>query len=230
MQLAAHPELRGQQEVVLLGLAPVDHPHRLDSGAAVLLGYLDLHAILEQPVDLQVGVHRQQLGAVSGQLLDGLLQSIGGQLGVELLQGHPQPRHQHHLLLGLPSLARYRTRPLPVEIGSVPAQISEQLDGGLLDQGILGVGISGGWRGRHAASTSLSSGMGMSDTSISPETSLGSSRSRWARRLAFLCCKLSIRLKIGLIASSKRDATALSGATTFSNLKVSLIIVSNTAP
>src|SRR5690554_3569336 len=186
MQLTPYPELRDQQEVVLLGLVPVDHPHRLDSGATVLLGYLVLHAILEQPVDLQVGVNREQLGTVAGQLLDGLLQGIGGQLGVELLQGHSQPGNQHHILLCLPSLARYRTRPLSVEIGSVPAQISEQLDGGLLDQGILRVGISGGWRGCHAASTSLSSGMGTSDTSISPETSLGRSRSRWARRLVFL--------------------------------------------
>ena len=50
VHIARHPHLRGQQEVVIAGRGPVDHPQRLDAVRAGVVQHLDLDAVFQQTV------------------------------------------------------------------------------------------------------------------------------------------------------------------------------------
>ena len=71
VHLAGDPQLRGKKEVVLGGFAPVDDADRFRALAAVVGADLHLHAVLQQVVDLAVGVGGAHRRAVACQLFDG---------------------------------------------------------------------------------------------------------------------------------------------------------------
>src|SRR5690606_14521268 len=106
----------------------------------------------------------------------------------------------------------------------------QQLDGRLFDQRVLGVGGTGGGRGCHAADSILRSGSGKSEASSSPETSLGSRRSRWARRLVFLVWRFFSISRMGVTASENLFINPLLGITKVVSATFSLLIFCCAAP
>ena len=139
VHVASHPHLRGQEELIVGRRGPVDHPQGLDAVPAVGVGHLDLHAVLQQPVKVAVGVDGDLLGAVLRELLDGLRVGVGRQIGVERHQRRAQAAGQDDLGLALAPLAALRAEGFRVEVGVGPAQGFQQADGRLLDQHPLAV-------------------------------------------------------------------------------------------
>ena len=83
VERAGDAELADQQEVVVLGLLPVDHAQALGLLAAVLaVGHGDRDAVLEQPIDLAVRRLQAHRRAVAGQLVDGGVDRLGRQRGL----------------------------------------------------------------------------------------------------------------------------------------------------
>ena len=105
VHVAGHPDLRGEEEVVVGRRGPVDHAQGLDAVPAVLVGHLHLHAVLQQPVEVAVGVDGDLLGAVLRELLDGLCVGVGRQAGVQRLQRRAQAAGQDDLGFALAPLA-----------------------------------------------------------------------------------------------------------------------------
>ena len=70
------PKLRGQEEVVVLRLVPVDHPQRFVGLVAFIVLEADPHAVLEQLVDFPVCLGQAHGTAVFGQFLDGQTGSL----------------------------------------------------------------------------------------------------------------------------------------------------------
>ncbi len=102
VERAGDAELADQQEVVVLRVLPVDHAQPLGLLPAVLaVGHGDRDAVLEQPVDLAVGRLQAHRRAVAAQFIDGDVDRLGRQRGIELLQRGAQALDQHHLALGL---------------------------------------------------------------------------------------------------------------------------------
>ena len=87
-------------------LVPVDHHDRLDRLAAVFLGDLHFHAVLQQFIDFLVGVDREQPGAITRELFDGLIDGVGWEGGIEPLECGAESALQHHVLLSQTALAR----------------------------------------------------------------------------------------------------------------------------
>ena len=76
VHLAGDPELRGEEEIVVARVVPIDHPHRLDDLDALVVAVNDPHAFLEQPVDLAVGLDQGDGRAVAGQLIGRQAQDV----------------------------------------------------------------------------------------------------------------------------------------------------------
>ena len=76
VHLAGDPELRGEEEVVVLRLVPVDDADGLGDLLAFRAANGDPDAVLQQLVDLPVGVGGAQGAAIAGQLLDGLFDGL----------------------------------------------------------------------------------------------------------------------------------------------------------
>ncbi len=92
IQLACHPELRGQQEIIVLRQLPIDHPHHLHPLTAVLrIGKLHLHALLQQLVDLPVRLCQAQRRAIPAQLLHRSLDRLHRQIRIQPLERRLQP-------------------------------------------------------------------------------------------------------------------------------------------
>ena len=92
VEVAGHPQLRGQEEVVAQGLLPVDDAQGRDLLLARVVLHQHAHAFLEQAIDLAVGLGPAHDAAILGQLLDGLVVGVSGQSRVELLQRRTQAR------------------------------------------------------------------------------------------------------------------------------------------
>jgi len=142
VDLALDPELLGDEEVVAFGVVPVDDAE----GDVTLLvvvagrGDLELHALLEQAVDVAVGVREAHRGAVAGDLLDGLVNGVGGSRGVELGERCAEAADEDGLTAGLAAEGAVVAEGLVVDVGGLPAHRLEEVEGGLFD-----VGFVGGW-------------------------------------------------------------------------------------
>ena len=127
VQLTRDPELRRQEEAVVLRRIPVNNPNPLASlfvrsffsrspllpccpaplhpcsrfpprsPAPLLLCRPDLHPILQQPIDLLVRCRRTHPAAIASELLDRLRDRLGRRLRVQLLQRRPEPPDQDNL-------------------------------------------------------------------------------------------------------------------------------------
>ena len=214
VHLAVYPDLRGEEEIVALALAPGDHPDRHVLLAATLVPSLDLHPVLDQAVEVLVGRHIRHCRTVAGQLLDRGVERIGGKARVEPLQCRPQTGQQDNLLV---AVARQRAARAPDHIERVahlPAELSEKLDRRPLDQRVLGE--TEAIRAERSTHQSAASGIGssnMAETSISPEISLGSRRSRVVRRFWFFASSTNLRSYVGRSTSSKRSRNDSGGST-----------------
>ena len=103
----------------------------------------------------------------------------GGDAGVQLREGRTKPPFENDLLGCLPPKSRVSAKGFVVAVGDFPAEVFEQTNRVGFERA-FGVWVEVGhtvW-----ATASLRS----SSTLISPETSLGRSRSRVFRRLTFL--------------------------------------------
>lgn len=150
VDLAGDPELRGEEEVVAVGVIPVNDAHGLDRLVAVVRMPAHLDAVAQQVVDLAVRRHWAERAAVAAQLRDGQSQRRGRQVGIEPRQRRGQPRAQHHLGRGLAAqVGAIRPRGgrgdravniaenLIEAVGGLPAQLPEKGDGGTFDQGVF---------------------------------------------------------------------------------------------
>jgi hypothetical protein len=147
VERTGHAELAHQQEVVAGWVGPVDYAQALGLLAAVHhVGHGDGDAVLQQRVNLPVGGRQAHRRAVAGEFVDGAAQSLGGDAGVKALQRRAEAAGQHHLAFGL-SAERGRGPASPEGLvlrrHRLPAQRSEQPDGGLLDELVFGVGVGG---------------------------------------------------------------------------------------
>ncbi len=97
---------------------------------------------------------------------------------------------------------------LMIDVSGLPAERPKQLDGRLLDEGVLTV-LSAEGEGHAACPTSIV----RSETSTSPEINFGRSKSRVSRRTAHCRVRFSTAASIGLQSASKRSITAESGQT-----------------
>src|SRR5258708_19756285 len=99
MDGASHPQLRDQQKVIIGGGLPVDHMHRLNSLSTLHIAYVNSHTILEQQVDLSIGVDKAEDVTGSGQLFDSEVESFFQETRIKPFQGATQARNHHDLKL-----------------------------------------------------------------------------------------------------------------------------------
>jgi len=116
----------------------------------MLVRHFYLHAVLQQPVDIAVGVDGDLPGAVLCDLLDGLSVCVGRRAGVQPLQRSAQPARQDDLRFTLARLGAQRTKGFGVQVLEAPAQRGQQVDGWHLDQRQFAV-AGGDLTGREAA-------------------------------------------------------------------------------
>ncbi len=139
VHIARDPELRDEQEVVVGGGVPVDEADGLVALVAAGIAHPDDDVVFEQAVDLAVSGGGTHGGAVAGDLLDSQLQRVGGDAGVELRQRGAQMSDQDYLALGLAAKRAALAEGLAEGVDMWPAELFEQGDGGLLDEGVFAV-------------------------------------------------------------------------------------------
>ncbi len=218
VHLAMHPDLRGQEEVVVFRVAPVDHADGHILLAPALVPRLDLHPVLDQAVDVLVGGDVGKRRAVPGQLLDRGLQGVGRQTRVQPLQRRTQTREQHDLMVALARKRAARAPDRVERVAHLPAERPEKLDRRLLDQRVLGEAEA--IRAERRAHQSAASAIGSSDsaeTSISPEISFGSSRSRVDAQIRILRSQKQISVATMGLKLSSNWKTICSAGTTIGN-------------
>ena len=94
--------LAHEQEIIRRRILPIHHPHPRDFLPALFaVGHRHLHPVLEQRVNLAVRRHQAHRRAVARQLIHGHRDGLRRQRGIQRLQRHAQPRHQHRLALRL---------------------------------------------------------------------------------------------------------------------------------
>jgi len=130
VHLPRHPHLLGKEEVVVLRGVPVDDRklHRLR--VAFVVGDFYLHPIPQQVVEGLVGIDRYLLGAVLGQLLDGLFIGRGWVAGIDALQCLAKSTHEDDLGGRLAAFRTIRPEGLVVEVRRLPAKGCETVDRG----------------------------------------------------------------------------------------------------
>ena len=132
VQVAGDPQLLRHQKIVVRRVLPVHDADDLQALAARVVLEGDLDAVLEQRVDLTVGLDGRQRAAAAGELLGGQRQRFGRQVGVEPRQRRPQAREEHHLpavlaaQVGAAECGLCGVEDLVVGIHRLPAQCAEE--------------------------------------------------------------------------------------------------------
>ena len=155
VEAADDAELADQQKVVLLRVFPIHHAqphHRLPSppgggagGEGLAIGNGDREAILEQPVDLAIGRLEAHRRTVAGDFVDGGLDRLGGQAGIEPGERGAQAVRQHDLALSLAAERGAGAEGLLHGRHRLPSERRKEPNGGLLDELVFGVGIKHGY-------------------------------------------------------------------------------------
>jgi hypothetical protein len=145
VEIALYPELAHGEKVVVGRLVEVEDPQAALDQLTLLAAERNLDPVLEQGVLVAVGGDQALGGAVLNNLTDSFAVGVGGQPGVELHELELEVAREHHL-----SVRGQAERPLGAEgflvVGEnrLPAEPIAQVVGrGLLDQGVLGIGVSG---------------------------------------------------------------------------------------
>ena len=143
VERAGHAELADQQKVVARRVLPIHHAQALGLLAALRgVGHRYRDAFFQQRVDLAVGRLQAHGRAVAAELVDGGLDRLGRQAGVEGGERRAQARHQHHLALGLaPQAGAAGAEGLVQRHGRLPAQRGKELHSRLLDELVFGPGV-----------------------------------------------------------------------------------------
>lgn len=134
--LPLDPELLGEEEVVRLRVVPVD-----DADAALRLAVVvvagragaDDEAVLEEGVELAVGLDEAHGRAVAGELVHGLVERLGRDSRVELREGRAEAAPEDDLAPVLAAEGAAVAVGLLVHVRRGPAHRREELHGGLLD-------------------------------------------------------------------------------------------------
>ena len=112
IQRPRHPELRGQQEIIVLRHLPIDHRHHLHPLPAILLvREFHRHPAFQQLGDLPVRLHQAQRRPVPRKLLHRPINRLLRQIRIQRKQRRPQPSRQNHLPLPLPPKITHPTLP-----------------------------------------------------------------------------------------------------------------------
>jgi hypothetical protein len=125
------------------GCVPVDDAEgdglrfTLTPSPSPLLGEGSLDSILQQSIDFAVGVDEAEGAAVAGELPDRSVDGFGGHVRIEALQGSVQTRTQHHFDRGLAPQRAVGAKGLVEAVGRFPAEVGQQTDGGLFDEGVF---------------------------------------------------------------------------------------------
>ncbi len=98
MHLASYPQLRNEQEIVVLRSIPVDDAHRLIDFRVTFAAHLYLDAIFQQPVNLAVGMSQAERAAVARQIFNRQLDSLARHTRVEPVQRGPKARYEHNFM------------------------------------------------------------------------------------------------------------------------------------
>ena len=137
-----HPELAHAEEVVVGGIVEVEDAEALVLQVAPVVAECDPHAAVHQRVLVAVGGGDALRGVGSGDLPHRVVVGGIGETGIQGLELGAQRARQHHLAVG--SAAEQAVRPevfVVVGVDRFPAELFFQvLGGGLLDEGVLGVG------------------------------------------------------------------------------------------
>lgn len=139
---AGDPELLDREPVVAGRVVPVDHPHPLRPRALlVAVRHLHRHAVLEQPVQLAVGLDHAHARAVARQLLEGPRQRLGRRAGIEARQrGLEPPRQVWQREVGPPLGLRRLVR----QVARRPPELREQQHHVGLDVTLVRLGTHAG--------------------------------------------------------------------------------------
>ena len=140
VHLAGDRHLRDQQEVVVGRVRPVDHLDRFDRLAVLIAAGGHPHAILEQVVDLMVGLHRAQRAPVACQFLDGRVDGLPRQARIQSPQRRPQPPHQHDIAALVPAQRAVRAERLIPAVDRLPAKARQQVNCRLFNEYFFGEG------------------------------------------------------------------------------------------
>ena len=137
-----HADLADQQKIVVVGVLPIHDAQALGLLPALgMVGHRHRDALFEQAVHLAVGGCRQHGRAVPGNVVDGVVDSLGRHGWVQPYQGFAQPHRQHHLALGLAPQRAIYAKALFHGRHRLPAQVGKQANGRLLHQLVFGVGV-----------------------------------------------------------------------------------------
>ena len=130
-------------------------------------------AVAEEVVDLAVRPRRVEQGAVARERSGGLLERRVRRLRVQRAQRGEQAMLEDDVATAAAPERPAGAEHLLVRVDGLPAELGEELDGGTLDELVLGEPLRA-----HAADSSRSASRSSFETSIAPVTSFGSSRSR----------------------------------------------------
>ena len=172
MQLTLHPHLRRRQPIVLLRIPKIDKTDRDVMIGTGRISPARLEAITEEVVDLTVRPSAMHQRAVLRHHLNRLNHHRLGQTWVEVHDRIMQPMMENHIPKRIPPQRARRTQLLRERVNHFPPKLTQQLQRRLLHQRILGILL------RNHATVSNNKSRSSPDTSICPDTSLGSSMSR----------------------------------------------------
>ena len=126
-------ELVDRQPVVISGNVEVDHAGLRATDGALIDAILDRHTLHQHPVEGPVArFQRRAFRPI--QLAKSIFQRLGGQSGIELNKGIPQPPFQDHL----PIVSTLGSKCVWRNVGPVrnaPAKAIQPVESGLFDHG-----------------------------------------------------------------------------------------------
>ena len=191
--------MRGENEAVRARVAPVDDANALFRHRAIGVAIFDVDPVAQEFQDFAIGGERDHGGAVARERIEREVERVLRQAEIEPREREPQRFGQKSFA---PTFAPRRAvggEGLAEEIEMGPAEGLEKFDCRALDERVfreprearprrarsaIGEVRRAGVIGYSAASAKAASAR---PTSISPEISLGSRRSRAARRRVFWC-------------------------------------------
>ena len=142
VEIAARPHLADAEEVVVVGVVEVDHAQAPPGRSALVVAVGDLDAVTQQVVLLPVGgydgLRRHRRGEPAHRVVVRLVR----QAGVQRRQPLTQRAGQHDVAFRCPAQEAARSEVLVVaRVHRFPAELLFQIvGGGLLDEGVLGIG------------------------------------------------------------------------------------------
>src|SRR6266566_2820338 len=102
VHLAGNPKLRGQEEIVVVRIVPVDDSHLLDP-LFFALSHAYLYAVLQEQIDFPVCLYRAHCAAISLEFLDCRVDRVRRQVRVQSPQDCSQTRNEYDFGWGIAS-------------------------------------------------------------------------------------------------------------------------------